>query len=256
MGFTVTKLPCRDCFFCRLKLIFKGQLDTGSASLAAFDPNGVIFAVANDTHSKVFLYDLRAFDKEPFSSFTIEDDSFLKKFSYPPRMPEWSGIEFSNDGKYILLGTRGEAHYSINSFSGEITHRFTGLTPNTFEGRMSGDVTFSPDARHVIAGIRSRVYLLRLLTQKQGSGDRQLLVYDINHQDREKNRSPAHVLSCPSSNPPHNVKFNPRYAQIATASKQLVRILAVSLLTWKDVLVTAVKLIYVNNCFWSPADTP
>lgn len=99
------------------------------------------------------LYDLRNYDKEPFSFFPISDDAYLQTLSYPPRMPEFSRLEFSNDGKSILVGTTGGVHYILDAFAGAIKARLINHNANTPSGLTSGDVCFTPDGRYVIGGI-------------------------------------------------------------------------------------------------------
>ena len=43
--------------------------------VAAFDPEGLIFGAGINSES-VKLYDLRSFDKGPFSSFKFQGDNF------------------------------------------------------------------------------------------------------------------------------------------------------------------------------------
>jgi COMPASS component SWD2 len=99
------------------------------------------------------LYDLRNFDKEPFSVFPLNDDKYLQKISYPPRMPEFSKLEFSNDGKSILVGTTGEVHYILDAFAGAIKARLIDHVASDHSGLSSGDVCLTPDGRYVLGGI-------------------------------------------------------------------------------------------------------
>jgi COMPASS component SWD2 len=99
------------------------------------------------------LYDLRNYDKEPFSIFPLSDDTYLQNLSYPPRMPEFSKLEFSNDGKSILVGTTGGVHYILDAFQGAMKGRLIDHTANTINGLSSGDVCLTPDGRYVISGI-------------------------------------------------------------------------------------------------------
>ena len=106
------------------------------------------------------LYDLRNYDKEPFDTFRIEDDEYLQRLSYPPRMPEFSKIEFSNDGKSILVGTQAGVHYVLDAFKGEMKARLVDHAPNTTSTLSSGDVCFTPDGRFVVGG---KTYFISLL---------------------------------------------------------------------------------------------
>ncbi|TGZ83282.1 WD40 repeat-like protein [Ascodesmis nigricans] len=135
-----------------------GSVSIPGTTLAAFDPSGIIFALASYQTSSIMLFDLRNYDKAPFQTFSITDDAFLSAYSYPPRMPTWQKLEFSNDGKLMLLGTRGQAHYVVDSFSTS-TNKFLWrlqrkgpTTPSAGEGLNSGDVTFTPDGRYVVGG--------------------------------------------------------------------------------------------------------
>jgi COMPASS component SWD2 len=102
------------------------------------------------------LYDLRNYDKEPFSVFTISDDSYLSTFSFPPRVPQFSKLEFSNDGKSVLVGTSGGVHYVLDAFDGRIKARLVGFGGVEVEGLSSGGVCFTPDGQYVIGGMLPR----------------------------------------------------------------------------------------------------
>ena len=134
----------------------KGCLSVQSPSLAAFDPTGIIFAVVSYSLSTLMLYDLRNYDKEPFSVFPLSDHAYLESLSYPPRMPDFSKLEFSNDGKSILVGTTGGVHYILDAFNGQMKGRLIDHAANTINGLSSGDVCFTPDGRYVIGGTITR----------------------------------------------------------------------------------------------------
>jgi len=68
-------------------------------------------------------------------------------------MPEFSKLEFSNDGKSILVGTTGGVHYILDAFQGAMKGRLIDHTANTINGLSSGDVCLTPDGRYVISGI-------------------------------------------------------------------------------------------------------
>ncbi|KAG4306372.1 hypothetical protein PORY_000360 [Pneumocystis oryctolagi] len=187
--------------------ICHGLLNISSPCLTAFDPAGVIFAVASYSLSSILLYDLRNYDKEPFSTFTLNDDGFLSKISYPPRMPDWIKMEFSNDGKLILIGTRGECHYLLDAFSGELQSRLTGQIPVNGDPKSitSGDMCFTPDARYVIGA----------------SGDKNLVIWDVKQTSRSKSLTPIQILNSGNIGPAKVVTFNPRKMMLATANNTL-----------------------------------
>jgi COMPASS component SWD2 len=191
-----------------------GLLNLPSPSLAAFDPSGIIFAVASQASSSIMLYDLRNYDKAPFTTFTITDDAFLSAYSYPPRMPQWSKLEFSNDGKLMLLGTRGHSHYVIDSFA-ENTSKFLyrvlrprGFTLPEKEGKeTSGSVCFTPDGRYIVGG----------------QGERGVAVWDTNKQpDEKKSLLPSWDLVENVRTQASVVAFNHKTNLLATAYKEAV----------------------------------
>ena len=99
-----------------------GLMHLPGRPVANFDPEGLIFAagISSDT---IKLYDLRSFEKGPFSNFKIPRDSKLEPSIGPPI--EWTGLKFSPDGKYILVSTNGSMIKLIDSFNGNVLHTFT-----------------------------------------------------------------------------------------------------------------------------------
>lgn len=104
---------------------------------------------------------------------------------------DWTKLEFSNDGKKLLVATSGPGHYVLDAFDGPliaylpktngVTSRIspslrsrvapsTPATPSQAANRAAGNVTgtgdacFSPDGRYVIGG----------------SGEAGMLVWDVN----------------------------------------------------------------------------
>ena len=99
---------------------------------AAFDPDGLIFAAGINSES-VKLYDLRSFDKGPFSSFRFNGENKifrpvkLTKFCLVDNKDlEWTGLKFSPDGKSILISTNGSVIKLIDSYTGLSLQTFTG----------------------------------------------------------------------------------------------------------------------------------
>ena len=93
-----------------------GLMHLPGRPVANFDPEGLIFAagISSDT---IKLYDLRSFEKGPFSNFKIGKD--------PNSSTEWTGLKFSADGKYILVSTNGSIIKVIDAFHGNVMHTFT-----------------------------------------------------------------------------------------------------------------------------------
>ena len=109
-----------------------------SRPVAAFDPEGLIFATGINSES-VKLYDLRSYDKGPFSTFKLEREKDC----------DWTEMKFSPDGKLILISTNGSVIRLLDAFQGQPIHSFVGHT--NAKGQ-SLEASFSPDAQFVFAG--------------------------------------------------------------------------------------------------------
>ena len=72
---------------------------------------GLIFG-AGVTSEMIKLYDLRSFDKGPFSTFQLPKEKDC----------EWTGLKFSADGKTIMLTTNGNIIRLIDAFTGQLKH--------------------------------------------------------------------------------------------------------------------------------------
>lgn len=117
----------------------QGLMNLSGRPVAAFDPEGLIFAAGVNSES-VKLYDLRSFDKGPFSSFALEPRS---------KEVEWTGLKFSPDGKSILISTNGSDIKLLDSFNGSPLQTFNGHLNSNKE---SLEASFSPDSQFVISG--------------------------------------------------------------------------------------------------------
>ncbi|KAK9455376.1 WD40-repeat-containing domain protein [Dipodascopsis uninucleata] len=182
--------------------ICHGLLSIPSPAWIAFDPAGVVFAVACEQTAEILLYDLRNYDSEPFGVFKIDA---LR----PPNSVPWSKVEFSNDGKHILISTRGTAHYLLDAFSGDLVMRFSAhnYAPVSSERKYtsSGDTCFSPDGRFVFSG----------------SDDKKLYIYDTQSPVRDGYQRPIAALDT-NNTVPSNVLFNPRSMMLASADKEII----------------------------------
>ncbi|ROT42781.1 WD repeat-containing protein [Sodiomyces alkalinus F11] len=198
-----------------------GQLFLNNPALAAYDPSGQIFAVASPSGGTVLLYDCRNYDKAPFAIFDLVevardvDPQFVMK--------GWTKLEFSNDGKHILLGTRGNGHFLLDAFDGNLkaylrkpeggVHRLAAGEDPTGNGaprtdpspaETSGDCSFSVDGRYVLSGSKKDV-----------------LVWDTLSQPAEnKALDPSWVLE--DKRQAAVLAFNPRYNFFATADQEVL----------------------------------
>lgn len=73
----------------------------------------------------VLMYDLRNFDKQPFLTVHI-DDPILRERTFPARIPVFTSVSYSNDSKWLLVGTSGDTHYVLDAYDGNVVARLEG----------------------------------------------------------------------------------------------------------------------------------
>ncbi|KAF2200349.1 WD repeat-containing protein-like protein [Delitschia confertaspora ATCC 74209] len=201
---------------------YQGLLNLHAPYLAAYDPSATVIAIASPPTHSILLYDIRNYDKPPFATFDLQD--LEQRFLAPGGGGEWTKLEFTNDGKSLIVGTTGVGHFVLDAFSGEIKHfcyRKSGhsgrLAPgqapsihsqSSQNGNMpaagQGDLCATPDGQFLVGG----------------SGDEGLLVWNI-----AKPPTSNHVLECmdvlPGPGKGAIVGYNPRTNLLASADKDL-----------------------------------
>jgi COMPASS component SWD2 len=197
-----------------------GRLVLNGAHLAAWDPSGNVFAVASPSAQSILLYDFRNYDKAPFATFDML--SYAHDMTKSPSRG-WNKLEFSNDGKSLLLGTNGQTHFLLDAFDGHLKASLRrdrggvkrlgagdrnpeGMDPREtdFVYPSSGDCCFSPDGRYVLSGTRQQ----------------NVLVWDTLASPIERTLKPLHELEYRGDSA--CIAFNPRYNFFATADRELV----------------------------------
>ncbi|CAH7677265.1 WD40-repeat-containing domain protein [Phakopsora pachyrhizi] len=207
----------------------QGVLNIAGQPCVAYDPSGMVFAIALNMKQTILLYDLREFDSEPFIARHIEDP-VLSRVSYPPPPPHiFTSLKFSNDGSKLLVGTAGDTHYVLDAFNGDVLARLEGhqglgcVNPDqpAFPGQSasSQETSWTPDSRYVLSG----------------SADGRILVWDV----QPPKDDPTHAMRAPQSphatweplksydghqvgNPSRCVAFNPKLGMLATAGNEMV----------------------------------
>lgn len=116
----------------------QGILHSPGRPVAAYDPEGLIFATGVNSES-IKLYDLRSFDKGPFVTFKLNQE----------RECDWTGLKFSRDGKTILISTNGSIIRLIDAFHGTPLQTFTGHLNNK---GIPIEASFSPDSQFIFSG--------------------------------------------------------------------------------------------------------
>lgn len=143
-----------------------GNLNLGQRSVTAFDPQGIVFAVGlypnpkeNGSTGTIHFYDIKSFDKLPFLSTEI-----------PISTPQtWTKLEFSNNGKLLLISTDCGEHYVVDAFLGQLLTTLGSSTSETnhcmkFKYPYTGSSCFTPCGKMIMVGTSSQSIQLYDLT--------------------------------------------------------------------------------------------
>jgi COMPASS component SWD2 len=195
-----------------------GKLFRANPHLAAFDPSANVIAIASETAQTILLYDFRNYDKEPFATFDMLQHSH--EIAKNTMSKGWNKLEFSNDGKSLLVGTTGHGHFLLDAFDGGLKSYLqrdkggprrlpTGdhkenIAPEEQPPVSSGDSCFSPDGRYVFSGARRE----------------NVLVWDTLTPALNKRLQPIHELDMKAE--AAVLAFNPRFNFFATADREVV----------------------------------
>lgn len=164
----------------------QGVMHLNGRPVASFDPEGLIFAAGIDSR-QLKLYDLRSFDKGPFSTFHVRQD-FANC--------EWTGLKFATDGKKILISTNISQIKLIDAFQGDEIHTLSGHLNST---SLTLEASFTPDSKYVISGSQNG----RLHVWSAETGE-EVTILDGGH-----------------PHPSHCVQFNPKLMMMSSACKSL-----------------------------------
>ncbi|KAF8896208.1 WD40 repeat-like protein [Infundibulicybe gibba] len=184
-----------------------------------------LFAVAVNHYSRILLYDQANFDKAPFLVITLEDPT-LALISYPPRPIYMTSMSFSSNGKYLLVGCSGNAHYVLDAFEGYLLAKLEGhvglerrnmSAPPSIEpakGNSGEEVGWTPDSKFVVGGsLDGKVFIwdIQKIPTRSGDSDTNTPPLRI---------APLAVLDG-HPGPSRCVRFNPRFAMMCTAGAEL-----------------------------------
>jgi len=190
----------------------QGKFKLVTPYLAAWDPSASVIAIASQSTQSILLYDVNNFDKAPFATFDLQEAE--RKYAPSTQGRAWTKLEFSNDGKYLLLGTDYHGHFLLDSFEGDVKAFLVGKTDGT--GRAApistsgkplgqGDVCFSQDGRFVFGGT---------------GGQSDLLVWDTNLASTGHLDPLVNIQARGGKTP--IVQVNPRFNMLATADTKVV----------------------------------
>ena len=140
---------------------------------------------------------------------------YLTKADLPT--PPWTKLEFSNDGKHILLASNSSSgHLLLDAFYGNLVAHcprgpgnLAGLRPAPGQpGQLGqGDACFSADGRYLLGG---------------GGGDRDAVVWDAQGQVEVETKQLKPMCTLPCKGPTRVVEWNPRYNMMASADREVI----------------------------------
>jgi COMPASS component SWD2 len=190
----------------------QGKLRLTTPYLVAFDPSATVIAIASQSTSSVLLYDFRNYDKAPFATFDLGPHE--DRLTPSTRGRFWTRLEFSNDGKSLLVGTDYHGHFVLDAFEGTLNAFLVGrkgasgrAAPISSSGKPlgQGDACFTTDGRYVIGG----------------AGDQpDVLVWDT-HQSPDSGSLLEPLTRLSSRSRTAVIETNPRYNMLATADKEV-----------------------------------
>jgi COMPASS component SWD2 len=199
----------------------RGLLNCPSSAIVAYEPTGTVFAVGFHNFNRINLYDVNNYDKDPFLHIEVQDPS-LSRISFPPRIPFMTSLSFSNNGKYLLVGTSGDSHYLLDAYDGLMIAKLEGhrglergknpqgqpLNPPN-KGISGDELSWTPDSKFVVGG----------------SHDGKIIIWDLSEESKlpplQKGFTDLPVITPLTildghPGPSRCVKFNPRFAMMAT----------------------------------------
>ncbi|KAI5958083.1 SWD2 [Candida theae] len=181
-----------------------GSIHVAQNTVCGFDPQGIVVAVGKyplgeSRIGTVGLYDLKTFDKGPFAEVSIP---CLQN-------QHWNKLEFSNNGKLLLISTDSREHYILNAFSGKLLANVRlsykdGAQWMSTDYPYDGCCSFTPCGKYLLVGSpKSIIHIFNLS--------------DLKH-DAERPVSLSRSNDILRSNQvPKMVKFNPKLFVFATA---------------------------------------
>lgn len=172
----------------------QGVVAGETSTLVAIDPQGLVFAVATN-FTTIRVYDFREYTQGPFATWNVED--------HGARLPDWSSLKFSADGKRLIVTTISDTIYVLDAYEGRLLQRLVGHAGPT-AASCGEEVCITPDARYVMAGGR----------------DNCVRFWDLN-QTKDLDSQPFTTLASPHKAGIKIVGFNPLNAMAVTGSEEV-----------------------------------
>lgn len=164
-------------------------------SCIAYDPSGLVFALGNPENYEIGLYNIRSLKSGPFLTIKVNSD-----------FNQWNKLEFSNDGKYILLASSVGRQLILDAFDGSQLFELTGTKAFPLREFMdSGSACFTPDGKFTLA------------TDYNGK----IALWNHGESISGKNIKPQGYISAAPDSCPRTIAFNPKYSMFVTADENV-----------------------------------
>ncbi|KAL3233593.1 COMPASS component SWD2 [Nakaseomyces bracarensis] len=161
----------------------------------AYDPSGLVFALGNPEAGEIGLYNVKQLKGGPFLVIKVD-----------PSFKQWNKLEFSNNGKYILLGSSYGRQLILDAFSGEQLFELAGTKPFPLREFMdSGSACFTPDGQWTLG------------TDYDGK----IAVWNHGESISGKTLKPVGYIPAPADTCPRTILFNPKYSMFVTADESV-----------------------------------
>lgn len=169
-------------------------------SCIAYDPSGLVFALGNPESMEIGLYNIKQLVKGPFLTIKLDDNTTFNMKN------NWNKLEFSNDGKYLLVGSSYGKHLILDAFTGEIIFELSGTRafPNR-EFMDNGSVCFTPDGKFTVG------------TDYDGK----IAFWNHSNSISGKNLRPIASIAAAQDSCPRTIAFNPKYSMFVTADENV-----------------------------------
>ncbi|CEP62195.1 WD-repeat containing protein SWD2 LALA0_S04e10000g [Lachancea lanzarotensis] len=161
----------------------------------AYDPSGLVFALGNPENYEIGLYNLRELKNGPFLVIKVN-----------PTFHQWNKLEFSNDGKYILLASSAGKQIILDAFDGSQLFELSGTKPFPLREFMdAGSACFTPDGSFTLG------------TDYAGK----IAIYNHSESVSGKTLKPCASITAAPDSCPRTIAFNPKYSMFVTADESV-----------------------------------
>lgn len=192
--------------------------DSSSSAVAAFDPQGLVFAVATGSRY-IRLYDARNWERGAFTTFEFTG------LDQNSSTGVWTGLRFSPDGKEILIVTSAPPQsesspcpvgFVIDSFDGNIKNILEQSNQDAFGLGLSffpNSIQYTPDSKYILGGrsdgrisVWNRTSVNPIGSSSSASAS--ITNFPVYNSIEGISRDPVQAL-----------QFNPKYAMVAATGE-------------------------------------